>query len=474
MVSELFKQRFEAVATVAKRWLKGLSGLMGCLLLAHGALAQESATHYIDYPLVQGKVQPLQWNGVPKWATLDMQLRGRSESQTSINYTSGNEQLYELTRVYGGLEVRPTRYFTGYIQFIDTHALGLPLKYVASNMRDVFDDRQAYLEFHTKQVKIFAGRQELKYGSERLVGISDWTNNSRTWDGFLGRIGDKNRIDVFSTSVVTVHPSSLDKHGAGLTFHGAVGTIGTFVPHIVIQPYVFIKAFPRVQGANKVFGTQTTVTPGFEAAGDVHGGFNFDALWAIQRGSYSNESIKASGGFIKAGYRVGHLAWQPRLRGEYDYASGNPHTDPLRMGTFDQQYPSNHNAFGLTDLFGFQNIKQDRINLDLTPTGHLSLLFQQEWLQVASTRDSVYNGSAGVVAAAPAAGFLSDDIGREFDASAKYVFLHDYMVINAGVGHFSPGTLMQGNAHGAPLTISYFSLTYRFKVNHQSAAPAAP
>jgi hypothetical protein len=470
MQSECFTQHSNAVATVSSRWLKGFSGLAACLLLAHGALAQESATHYIDYPLIQGKVQPLQWNGVPKWATLDMQLRGRSESQTSINYTSGNEQLYELTRVYGGLEVRPTRYLTGYIQFIDTHALGLPLKYVASNMRDVFDDRQAFLEFHTKQVKVFAGRQELRYGSERLVGISDWTNNSRTWDGFLGRVGDKNRIDVFGTSVVAVHPTSLDKHGAGLTFFGAVGTIGTWVPHVAIQPFVFVKAFPRVQGANNVFGTQTTVTPGFEVASDYHGGLNFDALWAIQRGSYSNESIKASAGYIKAGYRFAHVAWQPRLRGEYDYASGNPHTDPLRMGTFDQQYPSNHNAFGLTDLFGFQNIKQDRINLDLTPTDHLSLLFQQEWLQVASTRDSVYNGSAGVVAAAPAAGFLSDDIGREFDASAKYVFLHDYMVINAGVGHFSPGTLMQGNAHGAPLTISYLSLTYRFKVNHKSEA----
>ena len=173
MASELFKQRFEAMAIGAKRWSMGLSGLVVCLFVVHGALAQESATHYIDYPLTQGKVQPLQWSGVPKWATLDMQLRGRSESQTSINYTSGNEQLYELTRVYGGLEVRPTRYLTGYIQFIDTHALGLPLKYVASNMRDVFDDRQAYLEFHAKQVKVFAGRQELKYSSERLVGISD-------------------------------------------------------------------------------------------------------------------------------------------------------------------------------------------------------------------------------------------------------------------------------------------------------------
>ena len=84
--------------------------------------------------------------------------------------------------------MRPARWLTGYIQFIDTHALGLPLKYVAANMRDAFDDRQAYLDFHVKEFKIIAGRQELKYGGERLVGISDWTNNSRTWDGFLGRI----------------------------------------------------------------------------------------------------------------------------------------------------------------------------------------------------------------------------------------------------------------------------------------------
>jgi hypothetical protein len=51
-------------------------------------------------------------------------------------------------------------------------------------------------------------------------------NNSRTWDGFFGHFGDgtdKNNVDVFSTSVVTVHPTSLDTHGAGLTFHGVYG-----------------------------------------------------------------------------------------------------------------------------------------------------------------------------------------------------------------------------------------------------------
>src|SRR5260370_24042338 len=61
------------------------------------------------------------------------------------------------------------------------------------------------------------------------------------------------------------------------------------------------------------------------------------------------------------------LPWKPHLQGEYDYATGNTHRDPKRIGTYDQQYPSNHNAFGLVDLFGFQNIKQRRVNPALMP-----------------------------------------------------------------------------------------------------------
>jgi hypothetical protein len=38
-------------------------------------------------------------------------------------------------------------------------------------------------------------------------------------------------------------------------------------------------------------------------------------------------------------------------------------------------------------------------------------------------------------------------------------------VMNVGVGHFSPGTVMRANAHGAPLTLAYFGLTYRFKIS---------
>jgi hypothetical protein len=472
MASGYLRQRSEAVATGVTRRLGVFAALVVCLFLAQAARAQQAASQYIEYPQMQGKVQALKLSGVPKWATIDFQLRGRLEEQTSDAYVSGNGQTYFLTRIYGGLEVRPTKWVSGYVQFIDAHALGLPQKYVAANQRDVFDDRQAYLDFHVKQFKVLAGRQELKYGGERLLGISDWTNTSRTFDGFLGRWGDKNRIDVFSTSVVAIHATSLDKHGAGLNYHGAVGTIGTWVPHMVIQPFLFVKALPRVQGANGVFGTQTTVTPGAEVAGNIPGGFDFDVLGALQRGSFSNESVDAAAGYVKAGYGLQHFAWKPRLRGEYDYASGNPHTNPLRMGTFDQQYPSNHNAFGLTDLFGFQNIKEERLNLDLTPLKHLAVLIQEESLQVATRFDNVYSGSAGTTIKAPTGGFRSGDIGHEFDASGKYVF-HDSLVLNVGVGHLSSGTLLRENAHGAPLTLAYFGLTYRFKVDSKAQAATA-
>jgi hypothetical protein len=474
MTSENFRQQTEAVTKGAKPWLKGLAGLAGCLSLACGAFAQQSGLNkqalvYMDYPIPNSQVEPFKLNNFPKWATVDMQIRERGENQSSDGYVSGNDAVYDLSRVWGGLEVRPSKWLLAYMQFMDLHALGLPLKYVSSNMRDDFDDRQAFLEFHARNVKIIAGRQELRYGEERLVGISNWTNNSRTWDGFLGRIGDKNRIDLFSTSVVAVHPESLDKHGAGLTFHGAVGTITTWVPHTVLQPFVYVKAFPRVKGQQGTYGTETEATPGVEASGKFPGGFYFETLGALQRGSYANDSISADAGYAKLGYTAEHVGWKPRLTGEYKYASGNPNptSASTRIGTFDQQYPSNHNAFGMTDLFGYQNIKMDRIHLDLAPLKQLSLLIEQEWMQVATIYDGVYGGSGSATVKAPTGGFKSDDIGHEFDASGQYAFLRNNLTLNFGIARFSPGALMIQNAHGADLTIGHFGLTYKFKVEQK-------
>lgn len=421
---------------------------------------------YADYPKTRGGVEQWKQENLPSWLSLDGQIRLRTEDSTSYQYLPGNDRIYELTRVYGGLTVRPTSYLTGYAQFIDAHALGLPVNIVGATMRDAFDLRQGYLEYHNEDnnFRLYAGRKELRYGSERVVGISDFTNISRSWDGLFGHFGnrtDKNNVDVFSTSVVKINPTSLDTHGAGLTFHGVYGTIASWIPNTVLQPFVLVRALPRVRSQQGIYGSEVETTFGAETEGRLPAGFDYDIFGDLQRGSYSTDSIHAGAGIVKVAHLSDSLPWKPRLGAEYDYATGNPHRNSSRISTYDQQYPSDHNAFGLFDLFGFQNIKQRRVNLDLGPTKNLSLLFQGEAIGVSSRYDSVYNTGAGVVVHPPTHGFATSGIGDAFDASAKYVF-HDYFVVNAGVAHFFPGSLLSANDHGAPLTYGYFGITYRF------------
>jgi hypothetical protein len=439
------------------------------MTMASVAYTQTTIYNYSDYPQKRGQIQPLHWDVLPAWMTIRMELRSRTEGQTSYNYTQNGDRIYDLTRDYVSLEVRPTSFLTGYIQSIDTHALGVPTHVISANMRDVFDDRQAYIMFHVKRknvpIAVVAGRQELKFGSERVLGISDWANNSRSWDGFVARIGDKNRVDLFSTSVVDVHPESLDKHGSGLAFHGAYGNLSGIVPKTRIDPYVLVRTVRGVTSQQKLKGNQVEVTSGAEAQGQLPGHFDYVLNGSLQRGSYANDSIHAGQGFGKLNYSVPKVPWRLRLGGEYDLATGNSHRNAYRISTYDQLYPSNHDAFGLTDLFGYQNIRQERLNLDLAPSPNLTILVQGEFLNLANRHDNLYSSAAGTTIKAPTAGFASNAIGSGLDVSGKYVFFHDYMVANFGVGHVFPAGLLLQNNHGVAETIGYFSLTYRYRVS---------
>jgi hypothetical protein len=445
--------------------------LLGAAALALPAFAQKPEN--FEYPGPRVHPESFQFGPLPSWLTWDMEIRPRMEGQTSLNEVSSNDRIYVLTRVRGGLTVRFTDFLRGYLQFQDNRALGLPLPQVAANMRDGFDLFQGYLDIHPiDKLDLVTGRQLLRYGSERVVGISDWTNNSRSWDGFDGHYGNRNWIEAFASSVVIVHPTSLDKHGPGLTFYGVVGNISTWVPHTEIMPFNFIRRVLSVDSQQGIHGGELENTFGAEVNGKIPGGFYYDVLGDLQRGAYSNDSIHSGSGYEKAGYEFRNAGWKPRFEYEYDYATGNPHRNPYRIGTFDQQYPSNHNAFGLTDIFGFQNITQKRVNINMKPADAWTLLFQGEALDVATRRDGVYNGAGGVLVKAPTRGFSANDIGQEFDASTDYVY-HKYLDVQFGVGHLFPGRVLADNGKAPPQTLGYFMLTYRFTAN-KVAAPSQP
>ena len=405
-------------------------------------------------------MQSFQVGALPGWLSFESELRNRGEFQSAFNYTAG-QRTYSLTRVRAAVEARPTSFLTVYMQAHDLHALGQPLHLVQYNMRDGFDLRQGYISLHAQNAELKGGRQELHFGSERIIGIADWANTSRTFDGFDLRLGDLNRVDLFTSSVVTVHPTSLDKHGAGLTFHGAWGSFT--LPHVHVQPFILFKAIRTVTSPRKIVGSELLVSSGAEVEGRVRH-MDWQIMGNLQRGAYSDASIHAGAAFARVSYNAVQLPWKPRLGAEIDYAGGNGGTDAVTVRTYDQLYPSNHNAFGLLDLFGFQNLVQQRVHLDLGPHRNLYLLVQGGALQLATAHDNVYSSFGAALIKPPTAGFTSSDIGTTVDASAKYVF-RDTTVVNAGFGHFFPGTVMQNNAHSAAQNLGFLGLTYRFRLD---------
>ncbi len=438
-------------------WCTATAFLFSCALTA---AAQEPV--YYDYPEPKEHPQTLKLQAMPRWLRFDGELRGRTEGQTSLNEVSANDRIYELTRARGGVTLQTPKLLRGYLEFQDTHALGLPLPQVASNQRDQFDLFQGYFDIHHKKLDVIAGRQLLNYGSERVVGQSDWTNNSRSWDGFVGHLGNTNWIELFSTSVVTTHPTSLDKHGAGLTFHGAVGLVTVPAHHLQVQPFVYIRAVRQVTSQQGIQGGEVETTFGVEVNRKTPSGLYYDLLGDLQRGSFANDFIHGGAGYAKVGYQDNDIAWKPRITGELDYATGNSRRDPFRISTYDQQYPSNHDAFGLVDVFGFQNIIQSRVNVDVSPRKNWTLLFQTEFLKVASIHDDVYNSAGQSLLKAPSAGFRTTDLGQGVDASTDYLF-HKYFDLELGVGHLFPGRVLADNGKAPPLTLGYLQLTYKFK-----------
>jgi len=438
--------------------------LLGSLISSPTIRAQN--IRYPDYPQTRGQADQIVAPFFPRSVLVDGEIRARFETQTAIGDQYNNSDTYLLTRIRTGLKVTPDPHLTFYGQIQDTHALGLPLRRTSSNMRDTFDLRQGYVDLQGRGIRLIAGRQELKFGSERIIGVSDFTNNARSFDGFDLRLGSQNnKLDLFSTSVVSVHPTAIDTHGPGLTFHGAYGSFASLIPHATVQPFLLLHTLRSRGNNNWTTKKQMEITPGVEVAGTLPHNFDYAGMIALQRGSYGAQSIRSGAGFMKLAYTAPRLFWSPRIGAEFDYATGNSPSHPLDKRTFDQEYPSNHDVFGLVDLFGFQNIRQERINLDLAPSKYLTVLVQGGNLSLASRFDSVYDSGGSALRSSPTSGFQSKELGKEIDFSAKYLF-RESVVLNVGYGHLFSSSSIKTDKGINSDSLGYISLTYRFNLGH--------
>lgn len=371
---------------------------------------------------------------------------------------NSNDFLLLRTKVHLGWTPEP--WFTAYVQGRDAHSIGDRRAAVET---DAFDLHQAYLRFGDPNsempLSLEIGRQEMLYGDERYIGISDWSNFGRSFDAAKLRIERPYFwIDVFGGRQVLPRDEHFNEVNDYDWFSGVYASTVWGIPWQTTEVYFL----SRNVGA----GSPNAIAPGIggPAPRDIYTvGTRWKSLPGKLRGwDYALEVAGQFGSVNQGGTRLDHQAYaidlslgytwkesfgSPRLAVGYDLGSGDSDPSDSRHETFELLFGTNHRLYGLMDLFGLRNMHIPRVGFSAKPLRDLTV--SVEWLAfwLADTSDFLYPESAGPrnqngYGLNPA---FSSYVGSEMDLNVNWR-VTGWGQIQSGYGHFFPGEYIRQSA----------------------------
>src|SRR3989454_4396937 len=262
-------------------------------------------------------------------------------------------------------------------------------------------------------VTLRGGRQELIFGSQRLVGPGDFTQVPRAFEGgaAIAQIADWT-ITPFWTQSVVVDKYRFNKSTSDLQLFGVFGTGPLHVLPANLDLY-WLDADNRTASFNGTIGRERRHTLGGRVWGTIGAtGLDFEAEGATQFGTVGRGDIGAWMLTTVLGYTLPITRLSPRVYLEFDYASGDdrPGGD---VGTFNQLYPNGHSYLGYIDYIGRQNILSPNAGVIISPIRDLTLSLQQYFFWRASDPDATYTNEGGGLR--PATGTTARYVGAETD-----------------------------------------------------------
>jgi hypothetical protein len=379
---------------------------------------------------------------------------------------TGKDNVYESyrSRVYGDLWYRDV--FRVYVEYIDANVYNQDLPPSAtdvnkSDLLNLFAEVKVF-ELGGNGVYVRGGRQELYYGSQRLVSPTDFPNATRTFDGVKGYWhSDTLDVDGFWTRPVVIDPSRFDSENDKATFAGAWATYKPAKGQYIDLYYLYLdndtplvaKPVAGRRGGFDVntFGARST------------GNYKF-LLWDLegmyQFGEHLNQTTSAGASATGLGAHFGDVPLNPTFWVFFDYASGNHNPGHGDYGTFNQLFPNGHAYFGGTDLVGRQNIEDLHFDGWVTPCKWIIVGLQYHILRLDAAKDALYN-AAGAVERSDPTGRAGTDVGEvvttytNFHLSAHSDLLFQY-------SHLSAGSFIQRTGPGGSPDEFYMQYSFRW------------
>ncbi|MGB9082643.1 MAG: alginate export family protein [Desulfuromonadaceae bacterium] len=329
---------------------------------------------------------------------------------------------------------------------------------------DELDLHQAFLDLKLDLstddwLTLRSGRQELAYGSQRIISVREGPNVRQSFDGFrlMYRRGEM-QLDGFATK-----PALTNRHVFDDDTDNSKALWGAYA----VMPFPF---FPKgnldlfyiglyrskagfVQGAAR----ETRHSLGarlWRTAAPLD--YNFEALY--QWGAFGKGDIRAWTIASDTGYSFEFLPLRPRFGLRADIASGDEDPDNPDLQTFNPLFPKGA-YFSEAGLIGPANFIDLNPRLDLHITDRVTLAFNWDFIWRESTRDGMYNNAVAPLRSGKASN------ARYIGSMPQAQLLWDidrHVSFVAVYGHFLAGRFLRESGPGEDLDYLAAWLTYKF------------
>ncbi|HJV65678.1 MAG TPA: alginate export family protein [Geomonas sp.] len=330
--------------------------------------------------------------------------------------------------------------------------------------KNELDLHQGFLDLNLglpgeRSLTLRSGRQELAYGSQRIIAVREGPNVRQSFDGFrvMYRAGGL-AVDGIATRPAESNLYTFDdgtNHRQGLW--GVYSVFPLPAASKTSTDLYYLGLYRENARFNQGTANETRHSVGtriWRTAAPLD--YNFEALY--QWGSFGEGDITAWTVASDTGYRLQELPFSPRIAVKADIASGDRDARSPNLQTFNPLFPKGA-YFSEDGLIGPANFINVNPSLELFLPGGLTLTANWDFFWRESLHDGIYNNAVVLVRSGTRTS--SRYIGSQPQIQLEWD-VQRHITLVAIYAHFLAGPFLRDSGPGEDVDYVTTWITYKF------------
>lgn len=325
------------------------------------------------------------------------------------------------------------------------------------------DLHQAFIDIASDAYKKYKltfriGRQELMYGSQRLVAVRDFPNNRQSFDAAKIILAAKNnKLDIFYSHYAVAKKNVFDDNfNKNNKLWGAYFVRNNIYFLRNAELYYFglwrkMSLFDDAQGKELRHSIGSRIW-----AKDKTWGYDFEMVYQFGKTGY--KSISAYTLSSNTSFKLKNLALKPEIGLKTEVISGDTKSNDEKLGTFNPLFPRGA-YFGLAALIGPSNLFDLHPSISFEFSKHLTWNVDYDAFWRYSSNDGIYAPNVSLIYSGKST--TNKFIGQQYATDLNYTF-NNFLSLRAEFTWFKSERFLKNAGTGKDILFAGFTTQLKY------------